>query len=183
MDLYLIHCPFFTPATHGIDVSTAWRALESLQRSGLTRNIGVSNFSIPHLTALLGIAAIPPVYNQIEFHPYCNDSALLEFCKEKGILVAAYSPLASLNKFPGGSVDAAVKRIAEEKGKTEAQVLLRWVLQKGVVVVTTSRKAERMREYLGAGEGWVLSEEEAAEIDREGGKEKRRVYWAEFYEK
>lgn len=180
VDLYLIHAPFFNTATHGIELPAAWAHLEKLVDCGLTRAIGVSNFSIPQLTSLLSIARIKPVYNQIEFNPYCNDSELIKFCQDNGILVAAYSPLASLNKFPGGSVDACVKRIAGVKGKSEAQVLLKWVLQQGVVAVTTSGKVERLREYTEM-EGWELTKEEMEEITREGGREKRRIYWTEHY--
>ncbi|RPB15595.1 Aldo/keto reductase [Morchella conica CCBAS932] len=163
-----------------LTIPQIWSRFESLQKSGKTRSIGVSNFTVPQLTSLLTHATIPPTYNQVEFNPYCLDLPLLRFCQSHNIQLAAYSPLGPLTKFPGGPLDAVLKRIAGEKGRTESQVLIRWGVEMGVVIVTTSSKKERQEEF--AGVGFELGEEVVREIMEVGGKVHHRIYWTEDYE-
>ncbi|TGZ77731.1 Aldo/keto reductase [Ascodesmis nigricans] len=177
VDIYYLHAPFLP---ENISLRSVWTTLESLQKQGLTKHIAVSNFNVAQLEELLSFATIPPVLNQIEFNPYCNDTALLQFCKEKKIVVAAYSPLSPITKFPGGSVDAPVNEIAEKKGWQKAQVLLRWVVEQGVVAVTTTGKRERLEAFLEVG-GLRLEADEVERIKSEGGKEKHRIYWTDKY--
>ena len=173
VDLYLIHEPF-TP-----DVKAVWRALEALQREGLTRAIGVSNFNKAQLEELCGYAEIKPVANQVELNPYCIDQELLSFSREKGIVTEAYAPLAPLTRFKGGSLDAVVEEISNKIGKTPAQVLLRWLAQQGIVIVTTSSKEERQKEFLDL--GFELSGEDVERIRDEGAKEHHRRFWAQYF--
>lgn len=137
VDLYLVHWPI-----RGKVVST-WRAMEGLLTDGRVRAIGVSNHLQPHLDELLPHAKIVPAVNQIEFHPYLQSRPLLEFCRERGIRVEAWSPL-----MKGGALldDPALQRIAKKHGRTVAQVVLRWDLQCGVVTIPKSVRRERIAE-------------------------------------
>ncbi|RZB19182.1 aldo/keto reductase [Streptomyces sp. F001] len=140
VDLYLIHWP--TPA-RDLYLDT-WRALEKLYADGRTRAIGVSNFQPAHLERLLGAASVVPAVNQIELHPGLQQAELREFHARHGIATEAWSPLAQ------GAVlkDDAVTTIAAEHGKSPAQVVLRWHLQIGNVVIPKSVTETRIRENL-----------------------------------
>lgn len=138
VDLYLIHWP--TPA-RDLYLDT-WRALEKLYADGRTRAIGVSNFQPAHLERLLGAASVVPAVNQIELHPGLQQAELRDFHARHGIVTEAWSPLAQ------GAVlkDDAVTAIAAEHGRTPAQVVLRWHLQIGNVVIPKSVTDARIRE-------------------------------------
>ncbi|MER5754474.1 aldo/keto reductase [Streptomyces sp. NPDC002088] len=138
VDLYLIHWP--TPA-RDLYLDT-WRALEKLYTDGRTRAIGVSNFQPAHLERLLGAASVVPAVNQIELHPGLQQAELREFHAGHGIATEAWSPLAQ------GAVlkDDAVTTIAAAHGKSPAQVVLRWHLQIGNVVIPKSVTESRIRE-------------------------------------
>ncbi len=154
VDLYLLHWP-----VKG-SIVRSWRVLEKLQRSGRIKAIGVSNHLREHLEELLASAEIVPAVNQIEFHPRLQSRALVEFCQEKGIVVEAWSPL-----MQGGEVlrDPVLKEIARAHGKTVAQVILRWILQAGVVAIPKSAREERVRENADIFD-FALSESEMAAI-------------------
>ncbi|MEV7031757.1 aldo/keto reductase [Streptomyces sp. NPDC093272] len=138
VDLYLIHWP--TPA-RDLYLDT-WRALEKLYADGRTRAIGVSNFQPAHLERLLGAASVVPAVNQIELHPGLQQAELRDFHARHGIVTEAWSPLAQ------GAVlkDDAVTAIAAGHGRTPAQVVLRWHLQIGNVVIPKSVTDARIRE-------------------------------------
>ncbi|MEV1024165.1 aldo/keto reductase [Streptomyces sp. NPDC050264] len=140
VDLYLIHWP--TPA-RDLYLDT-WRALEKLLADGRTRAIGVSNFQPAHLERLLGSASVVPAVNQIELHPGLQQRELRDFHARHGIATEAWSPLAQ------GAVlkDDAVTAIAARHGKSPAQVVLRWHLQIGNVVIPKSVTEARIRENL-----------------------------------
>ncbi|MFI6875205.1 aldo/keto reductase [Streptomyces sp. NPDC050400] len=140
VDLYLIHWP--TPA-RDLYLDT-WRALEKLYADGRTRAIGVSNFQPAHLERLLGAASVVPAVNQIELHPGLQQAELRAFHARHGIATEAWSPLAQ------GAVlgDEAVTTIAAAHGKSPAQVVLRWHLQTGNVVIPKSVTETRIRENL-----------------------------------
>ncbi|KAJ7069517.1 Aldo/keto reductase [Mycena amicta] len=165
LDLYLIHSPSFVP-----NLEFAWRQFERIKDDGLARSIGVSNFSLAHLQSLVKIARILPAVNQISFSPYnyTQLKPLLEFSQKHGIVTAAYSSLAPITRYPGGPVDAPVKKAAERLGVTPTQVVLLWVKSKGVVIVTTSSSKAHMEEYLAVGDLPPLTEEEIAAIDAAG---------------
>ena len=135
-DLYLIHWP-----VPGCFINS-WQALERIRESGQAKAIGVSNFEISHLEALFQTSGIVPAVNQIEYHPLWNQSDLYEYCKERGIAVQAYAPLARgayLKK------DTMI-HIGETYGKSPAQIGLRWLVQKGISAIPKSVNPERIAE-------------------------------------
>ncbi|MFI0977301.1 aldo/keto reductase [Streptomyces sp. NPDC021093] len=151
VDLYLIHWP--TPERDLY--SDTWRAFEKLLADGRTRAIGVSNFQPAHLERLLAGASVVPAVNQIELHPGLQQRELREVHARRGILTEAWSPLAQ------GAVlkDEAIVSIAARHGKSPAQVVLRWHLQTGNVVIPKSVTETRIRENLDVFD-FVLTEQE-----------------------
>ncbi len=138
VDLYLIHWPL---AGHDRYVET-WQAFIELQAEGLTRSIGVSNFQPAHLERLVAETGVTPAINQVELHPLLQQAGLRREHADLGILTEAWSPLGKGQVFD----DPAVRAIAEAHGKTPAQVVLRWHVQLGNVVIPRSVKPERIRE-------------------------------------
>ncbi len=114
--------------------------MESVQQSGLARSIGVSNYRAADLDAVLATAAVPPAVNQIEFHPYLQQPALLAYLRDRGIAVTGYGPLTPLTKAKGGPLDGFLAGVARKYGVTEGEVLLRWCVDREVGPVTTSGK-------------------------------------------
>jgi 2,5-diketo-D-gluconate reductase A len=141
VDLYLIHWP--TPQ-RDLYVDT-WRALEQLYADGRVRAIGVSNFTSAHLGRLLDATTVVPAVNQVELHPGFPQEELREFHQRHGIVTESWSPL---GRGHGLLDDPVVARIAEAHGKTPAQVVLRWHLQLGCVVIPKSTRAERIQENI-----------------------------------
>jgi 2,5-diketo-D-gluconate reductase A len=138
VDLYLIHWP-----QPGRDLyMETWRAFEKLKADGLARSIGVSNFLIPHLQRLLAEFDVVPVVNQIEVHPALQQRELREFCWDHDIVPEAYSPLAR------GEVlqDPRIGELAAKHGRTPAQVVLRWHIQEGNIVIPKSTTTARIKE-------------------------------------
>lgn len=137
VDLYLLHWP------HERRLES-WRVLEQLQAEGLARSIGVSNFLVRHLDQLLANASVPPAVNQLELSPFLYRSRedTLRRCAEEGIVIEAYSPLTKGRRLD----DSTLAMIADEVGQTPAQVLIRWSLQKGFVVLPRSSNAGRIAE-------------------------------------
>jgi 2,5-diketo-D-gluconate reductase A len=138
VDLYLIHWP--VPA-QDLYVET-WRAFEKIYADRRARSIGVSNFLVPHLQRLFDETEVTPVVNQIEIHPYLQQQDLRRFGVERGIVPEAYSPLAQ-----GGVLkDPVITRLAGKHGKTPAQVVLRWHIQTGNIVIPKSVTPARIKE-------------------------------------
>lgn len=139
LDLYLIHWPMPSEDTY---VDT-YKALEKLYADGRVKAIGVCNFDIDHLQRLLDECDVKPVLNQVECHPHLVQKELKAFCQENDIYVEAWSPL-----MQGGIVleNDIVKAIAEKHGKTSAQVILRWHLQNGSIVIPKSVTPSRIEE-------------------------------------
>jgi len=136
IDLYLLHWPV---AGRRLD---SWRALERLHAEGRARAIGVSNFMVPHLEELLGVAKVVPAVDQIEISPFLQQRETRAFCARHGIVVEAYSPLTHGRRLNDGVVVAA----AERAGRSPAQVLLRWAVQHGLVVLPKSTHEDRVVE-------------------------------------
>lgn len=160
LDLYLIHTPFaFQPGEEQdprdengnviydstVTLLDTWKAMEDLVDSGRCRAIGVSDISLEELIPLYEAARIKPAAVQIESHPYLPETELLEFCKKKEIVFLAFAPLGHGIK-PGPLEDPAVLAIAARVGKTPAQVLLAWAVQRGTALLTTPKTAARARE-------------------------------------
>jgi diketogulonate reductase-like aldo/keto reductase len=136
VDLYLIHWP-----VEGLRNET-WRALEKILEEGKCRAAGVSNYMTWHLEELLSQSSTIPAINQVEFHPYLYLKDLMDFCHSHGIQLESYSPLTKGKKLD----DPKLVDIASKYSKTPAQILIRWVLQKGVVVIPKSSHKERIEE-------------------------------------
>lgn len=138
IDLYLIHWP--SPA-RGLYVET-WKAFEELYELGKVKSIGVSNFNPDHLDTLLESAKVVPAVNQIELHPYLPQHSVVEYCRQKNIAVEAWSPIGGSR----GSLldDPAIIELATDLGKTPAQIVLRWHIQKDNIVIPKSVHAERI---------------------------------------
>lgn len=134
VDLYLIHWPLPFGNTR------VWHELEGLREQGLAREVGVSNFGADRLERLLGRAHLAPAVNQVQFSPFQYRRRLLDFCGEHGIVLEAYSPLAQGR----GTRDATVVELAGRLGRAPAQVLLRWAIQHGAVVIPKSSSRERI---------------------------------------
>jgi diketogulonate reductase-like aldo/keto reductase len=160
LDLYLIHTPFaFAPGDEqdprdesgkviydeGVTLLDTWRALESLVDSGRCRAIGLSDIGLEELRPLYDAARIKPSAVQIEAHPYLPETELLEFCNDKGIVFLAFAPLGAGIR-PGPLEDPVIAQIAARTGKTPAQVLLAWAVQRGGALLTTPRTAARAQE-------------------------------------
>ncbi len=136
IDLFLLHWPVPQRRRH------SWRALERIVGEGRCRAIGVSNYMVRHLEELLGHASVPPAVNQIELHPWCQQREVDAWCKARGIAVVAYSPLTKGLML----TDKRLAAVARSVGRTPAQVLLRWSLQKDFVTIPKSTRRERIVE-------------------------------------
>jgi len=160
LDLYLIHTPFaFQPGEdqdprdqdgnilydHEVTLLDTWRAMERLVDSGRCRAIGLSDIGLDDLLPIYEAARIKPAVLQAEAHPYLPETELLEFCREKGIVFLAFAPLGHGVR-PGPLEDPVISAIAARVGKTPAQVLLAWAVQRGTALLTTTKTAERARE-------------------------------------
>jgi 2,5-diketo-D-gluconate reductase B len=139
LDLLLIHWP-----NERIPVQETLVAMADLVRRGKVRNIGVSNFAIDHLEEALEVTEAPIAVNQVEFHPYNNQKRLLAYCKDHDIVVTAYSPFGSGNLIR----DRDLAQIARKYNRTVPQVILRWLLTKGLVVIPKSGSPEHMKDNL-----------------------------------
>jgi diketogulonate reductase-like aldo/keto reductase len=139
LDLYLIHQPYG-------DVHGSWRAMQDLHREGRIRAIGVSNFHPDRVMDLIVFNEIPPAVNQIETHPFNQQIASQEFLKENGVQIESWAPFAE------GKHDIfkneVLRSIGAKHSKSIAQVILRWLVQRGVVVIPKSVRKERMAENL-----------------------------------
>src|SRR5271165_6229745 len=163
LDLYLIHTPFaFQPGDNqdprdqngnvlydqDVTLLDTWKAMESLVDHGKCRAIGLSDITLNELKPLYDSARIKPAVVEVEAHPYLPETELLEFCKEKGVVFLAFAPLGHGMR-PGPIEDPVILAIAARVGKTPAQVLLAWAVQRGTALLTTPRTAERARENFG----------------------------------
>ncbi|XP_069482914.1 aldo-keto reductase family 1 member A1-A-like [Ambystoma mexicanum] len=166
LDLYLMHWPIAFKRgdqmfpknedgimqyadTHFIDT---WKAMEHLVNLGLVRAIGLSNFNAKQVDEILAVARHKPVVNQVECHPYLNQKELLEHCRDRGIILTAYSPLGSAHR-PWAKPDEhklmdvpQLLHLARKYGKSPAQLILRWQLQRGVVCIPKSSNPSRIEE-------------------------------------
>lgn len=138
VDLILLHFPV------SIARKKAWLALEKIHGEGKAKSIGVSNYTIKHLEEMKSYAKVMPAVNQVELHVFLQQPELLEYCSKEGIVVEAYSPLAHAHDMS----DPVVNEIANKHGKSYAQVMLRWCVQKGLVVLPKSVTPERIAENI-----------------------------------
>ena len=182
LDLYLIHTPFaFQPGDNqdprdqngnviydrGVTLLDTWRAMENLVGHGTSdrgkcRAIGLSDITLEDLKPVYDAARIKPAVVQVESHPYLPETELLEFCKQNGIVLLAFAPLGHGMK-PGLLEDPVIVAVAARVGKTPAQVLLAWAVQRGTALLTTPRSAARARENFDIS---ALPEDAFEEINR-----------------
>eukprot|EP01117_Protostelium_nocturnum_P005101 TRINITY_DN1850_c0_g1_i1.p1 TRINITY_DN1850_c0_g1~~TRINITY_DN1850_c0_g1_i1.p1 ORF type:complete len:303 (-),score=117.76 TRINITY_DN1850_c0_g1_i1:103-1011(-) len=176
VDLYLIHWPVsLVPGeslfplredgsrnldNENVDLATTWKAMEGLVESGKAKSIGISNAPIDKLEEILKVCKIKPACNQVELHPWLAQNPLKEFCDKHNILLAAYSPLGSTGS-PLAS-DPVIQEISQRTGKTGAQVLISWAVQRGTCVLPKSVTPERIKSNF---EDFVLSEEDMNKIN------------------
>jgi diketogulonate reductase-like aldo/keto reductase len=154
VDLYLVHWP------HGGPV-WAWPGMERCREQGLARSIGISNFGVGDLAAVLAAGTTnPPVVNQVQFSPFCYRRALLDACRQRDVMVEAYSSLGTGRHLS----NPVVQQVARRVGRTPAQVLLRWCLQHDLLVIPKSVHQERIRENAQIFD-FTLSPADMAELD------------------
>jgi diketogulonate reductase-like aldo/keto reductase len=159
LDLYLVH--WGIAFVHGNEIEPmgdngmaktvpvptyeTWRAMEQLVEKGLVKNIGVANFTVAMLVDLLTYAKIKPAMNQVEIHPYNSQEALVDYCKKMGIKVTAYSPFGSQwNDTDKPISNEIIVKIAKDHGKTPAQVLVKWLYQRGIITIPKSVRPDRI---------------------------------------
>jgi alcohol dehydrogenase (NADP+) len=160
LDLYLSHTPFaFQPGEeqdprdqggniiydHGITLLDTWRAMENLVDHGKCRAIGLGDLGLKELEPIYDAARIKPAVIQVESHPYLPETELLEFCKVKGIVLLAFAPLGHGIR-PGPLEDPVILAVAKRVGKTPAQVLLAWAIQRGTALLTTPKTKAHAQE-------------------------------------
>ena len=189
LDLYLMHWPVALKkgvpfpqsgddmvSLNDLPVATTWAAMEALVDNNLTRQIGVSNFSVKKLQDLIGKARLKPAMNQIELHPYLQQKEMLRFCQQQGVHLTAYSPLGSSDRPDGLKAedepvlleDPILHDIADNHNASPAQVLIAWALQRGTAVIPKSVNPQRLQQNLASGD-LRLSEDDMqtiAELDR-----------------
>jgi diketogulonate reductase-like aldo/keto reductase len=170
VDLYIVHWPQGGP-------TWAWPGMEQARERGYTRSIGVSNFDASELAQVIGVASSPPVANQVQFSPFEYRRALLEACERHRVVLEAYSPLGTGRHLS----DPAVRRIAERLGRTPAQVLLRWSVQRDIPVIPKSTRLERIEEDAQIFD-FSLSDEDLAALDaldrtRGTSRARERKWW------
>ena len=140
VDLFLIHWPL--PTLYGGDFVSTWKVMEEFHNDGRARSVGVSNFQVDHLERLAAETDTVPAVNQIEVHPYFTNESVRAYGQEHGIVTEAWSPIAQ-----GGVLDhSTITEIAGKVGKTPAQVVLRWHIQRGDIVFPKSVTPSRMQE-------------------------------------
>jgi diketogulonate reductase-like aldo/keto reductase len=170
VDLYIIHWPQRGP-------TWAWPGMEEAQRRGYARSIGVSNFSVDELEQVIAVANSAPVVNQVQFSPFEYRRVLLQGCVERHVVPEAYSPLGTGRHLS----HRTVTEIADRVGRTPAQVLLRWCVQRGTVVIPKSTHRERIEEN-GQIFDFALSDADMASLDgldrlRGTDKARERKWW------
>ncbi|KAM6478451.1 NADP-dependent oxidoreductase domain-containing protein [Trichoderma sp. SZMC 28011] len=193
-DLYLIHTPYFANLDHDLDPDSdafkcaraefqrKWKSMQKLKTAGLAKSIGVSNYLRHHVESTLAGATIPPVLNQIEFHPYLQrGNDYLPWLRENGLEVGAFNGLTPTFRAPDGPLREPLSRIAEKYGTTEAAVLIHWIIQNGVVAVTTTKDPGRLDEYAQALK-IKLTKEELKEIKDIGLTYHFRASWPKHFE-
>ena len=166
IDQYLLHAP------QGGKVLECYDTLLELQKQGLLKTVGVSNFGVHHLEAIKNSGRPLPVVNQIELHPWCTNEDIVKYCQNNNIAVVGYSPLAKGEKLS----DTFVLELAKKYNKSPAQILIRWSLEKGFITIPKSQHEERIRENANVFD-FELTPEEIENFDSFGRREKIITGW------
>lgn len=186
VDLYLIHSPLIEKEKNGVTLEEVWKDLEKLYEAGKAKNIGVSNFRVEDLQRILKVAKVKPQVNQIEFHAFLQNQTpgIVKFSQDNNIQLEAYTPLGPLQRKQSDAGDFYnyVEELAKKYGKTEAQVLLRWVTRRHVLPITTSSKPQRIQAAQDLF-SFDLTDEEVKKITELGLKHKPvRLYWNDVWD-
>jgi len=184
LDLYLMHWPVALKPGIGfpssgkdflsleeIPIHVTWKAMEACKKAGLTRHIGVSNFSIKKIKELITVCEIKPEVNQIELQPFLAQNSMLDFCNKENIVLTAYSPLGSIDRpavfkapdEPSLLENPTIMKIAKSHGISTAQVLIRWAIQRGTSVIPKSINPGRMKQNLDAA-SLILTEDDMKKL-------------------
>lgn len=200
LDLYMIHWPIvfrhdlerpeagsdFVPLSE-VPLTDTWAALEDCVDKGLCKHLGVCNFNSDNLKQILGSCRIAPVANQVECHTYLPQDNLKAVCDQNNVVMVGYSPLGSGDRpdrmrddaDPNLFEDAVVKAIAQQRGQSVGQILLAWLVNRGMVAIPKSSNAQRQRENLDAGE-IELAADEMSQLD--GIEHRHRFVHGRFWE-
>ncbi|KAI1780553.1 aldo/keto reductase [Hypoxylon cercidicola] len=179
VDLYLVHWPQIADTPEKLQ--QVWAEFEAIHASGRAKSIGVSNFLQEHLETIFKTAKTKPVINQVEFHPYLQHGGLVDFHRQHGIATAAYSPLTAITKAQPGPVDDIYAALARKYGVTTSDVALRWVIDQGIVAVTTSNSDQRLQGYLSKIPNFSLTPAEVQEISHLGKQKHYRGFFNDIY--
>lgn len=155
LDLYLIHWP-----NEAIPLKETLDAMKELHDEGKVKSIGVSNFTIQQVKEAMEVSDIPIAVNQIEFHPWLYQEKMLDFCSDKDIILTAYAPIARTKVFE----EEIIQNLVEKYSRPPAQIVLRWGIQKGVVVIPKSSSRNHIKENIQIFD-WELSQEDVERID------------------
>lgn len=189
VDLYLIHHPAMAGGSPE-KLQSLWAEFEAIQASGRAKSIGISNFLASDIEMLLGRdgkgVKVVPAINQIEFHPYYQRQEIVKLCRDKGIAISAYAPLSPVIRVPDGPLHsdgkALLPALARKYGVNEADVLLRWCIDQGVVAITTSSNETRISSYICNIPNIKLTPKEVQDIAEKGGETFYRCFWTQKFE-
>ena len=189
IDLYLLHSPFITPEEHGFTLEEAWKQMEEIYKAGKAKNIGVSNFATGDLERILKVAEVKPQVNQIEFNAFLQNQTpgIVKYCQDNDIQLEAYCPLGPLHMKPYDWKTQPfykyLDKLATKYDKTDNEILLRWVTERGIIPVTTSSREYRIKNAHDIF-SFSLTEEEVNEITKLGEEhQSQRMYWITQYGK
>ena len=150
--------------------------MEEIKASGKAKTIGVSNFLQKDLEAILETAKVPPAINQIEYHPYLQHGGLLDFHKKHNIATSAYGPLTAVVKATPGPLDSTYAELARKYGVTPGEIALRWIIDQGIVALTTSGNEDRLKGYQKVAQ-FKLTPKEVETIAEVGQEKHFRGFW------
>ncbi|PPR02060.1 hypothetical protein CVT24_011159 [Panaeolus cyanescens] len=188
VDLFLIHSP--VPAANEGRLADLWRQMEEVKREGLAKSIGVSNFRVQDLKLILETGTIVPAANQIELHPHVWKAAepIVKFSQDNGIAIQSYGGLTPIVRVQNGPLDPVLEEIRQRLETTRGapvsagQVLTKWLLHKNAIVVTTTSKVHRIKEFQDVENVPDLTAEEIEAIEEAGGKLHKRQYMGHVFE-
>lgn len=174
VDQYLIHAPYFAKTEE--DLQKKWADMEAIHTSGKAKTIGVSNFLQKDLEAILKTAKVIPAINQIEYHPYLQHGDLVGWQAKHGIATSAYGPLTAAVKAAPGPLDETYEALARKYGVTKGEIALGWVIDQGIVALTTSASEQRLKSYQKVAQ-FKLTPREVEEIKTIGLQKHFRGFW------
>jgi diketogulonate reductase-like aldo/keto reductase len=174
VDQYLIHAPFFAKSPE--DLQKKWADMEAIHATGKAKTIGVSNFLKADLEAILKTAKIIPAISQIEYHPYLQHRDLIDFQRKHNIATSAYAPLTAVIRAKPGPLDGTYEHLARKYGVTPGEIALRWIIDQGIVALTTSGSEQRLKGYQKIAQ-FKLTPKEVDEIAEIGKQKNFRWFW------